>query len=339
MQTAPPIPFRLSRPEERLVDQEIKKLLKKGAIEVVEHTENQFFSNIFTVPKKDGTRRPVIDLRQLNQFVKKVPFKMEDLTQLPSVLQKGDFLCKIDLQDAYLSIPVAKKARVYLRFLWKGKLYQFTCLPFGLASSPRIFTKCLKPLLVYLQALGVCLLVYLDDFLIMAHTREQCLEQAQLIVGLLEKLGYLINREKSVLEPTQRLEYLGFLIDTVEMKFFLPETKILKIQNLAEKFVSEQISARQLASFLGLLQATLPAITIAPLYFRNLQRDLSKALNSSEGNQSYQTVVVLSLESRGELMWWKNWPPFHNGKNILVPKEQETIFSDASKDRELIWAP
>ena len=68
---APPTPFILLRPEERLVDQEIKKLLKKGAIEVVEHTENQFLSNIFTVPKKDGTRRPVIDLRQLNQFVKK----------------------------------------------------------------------------------------------------------------------------------------------------------------------------------------------------------------------------------------------------------------------------
>ena len=80
-------------------------------------TENQFLSNIFTVPKKDGTRRLLIDLRQLNQFVKKVPFKMEDLTQIPSVLQKGDFLCKIDLQDAYLLISVAKKARVYLRFL------------------------------------------------------------------------------------------------------------------------------------------------------------------------------------------------------------------------------
>ena len=52
MQTAPPTPFKLSRPEERLVDQEIKKLLKKGTIEVVEHTENQFLSNIFTVPKK-----------------------------------------------------------------------------------------------------------------------------------------------------------------------------------------------------------------------------------------------------------------------------------------------
>ena len=57
----------------------------------------------------------------------------------------------------------------------------------------------------------------------MAPTREQCLEQTQLIIGLLEKLGYVINREKSVLESTHRLEYLGFVIDTVEMKFFLPE--------------------------------------------------------------------------------------------------------------------
>ena len=67
------------------------------------------------------------------------------------------------------------------------------------------------------------LLVYLDDILIMAPTKEQCLEQAQLIIGLLEKLGYVINREKSVLEPTQRLEYLGFVINTVEMKLFLLE--------------------------------------------------------------------------------------------------------------------
>ena len=132
---------------------------------MMEHSENQFLSNIFTVPKKDGTRRPVIDFRQLNEFVQKVPFKMKDLTQLPSVLQKEDFLCKIDLQDTYLTIHVAKKARVYLRCLWKGKLYQFTCLLFGLASSPKIFTKCLKPLLVYLRALGIRLLVYLDNIL------------------------------------------------------------------------------------------------------------------------------------------------------------------------------
>ena len=93
-------------------------------------------------------------MRDLNNFIEPVHFKMEDLSHLPSVLRRGDFMCKIDLKDAYQTIPIAKKSRIYLRFLWRGRLYQFTCLPFGLRSSPRIFTKVLKPLLVYLRALS-----------------------------------------------------------------------------------------------------------------------------------------------------------------------------------------
>ena len=150
-----PTPFNLSKEEERLVDLEVEKLLRKVAIEEVEPCENPFLSNIFMIPKKGGERRPVVDMRDLNNFIEPVHFKMEDLSHLPSVLRRGDFMCKIDLKDAYQTIPIAKKSRIYLRFLWRGKLYQFTCLPFGLRSSPRIFTKVLNPLLVYLRALGV----------------------------------------------------------------------------------------------------------------------------------------------------------------------------------------
>ena len=129
-QQKPPTPFNLSKEEERLVDLE------------VEPCENQFLSNIFTIPKKGGERRPVVDMRDLNNFIEPVHFKMEDFSHLPSVLWRGDFMCKIDLKDAYQTIQIAKKSRIYLlRFLWRGRLYQFTCLPFSLRSSPRIFTK------------------------------------------------------------------------------------------------------------------------------------------------------------------------------------------------------
>ena len=133
------------------MDLEVEKFLRKGAIEEVEPCKNQFLSNIFKIPKKGGRRRPVVDMSDLNSFIEPVHFKMEDLSYLPSVLQREDFMCKIDLQDAYQTIPIAKKSRIYLRFLWRRRLYQF--LPFGLRSSPRTFTKVLKPLLVYLRAL------------------------------------------------------------------------------------------------------------------------------------------------------------------------------------------
>ena len=211
-------------------------------------------------------------------------------------------------------IPVAKKARAYLRFPWKGKLCQFTCLPFGLVSSPRIVTKCLKPLLIYLRALGVHLLAYLDDILIMAPTKEQYLEQAQLIVGLLEKLGYVINQEKSVTGPTQRLELFGFSIDIVETKFFLPGKKILKIQNLAEKFLSEQISARQLGNPSSYKNCSF-------IFLKSPERPFEGS-NSSEEKQRYWTAIPLSMESRGELMWRKNWLILSTMGNI---KKKEPI--------------
>ena len=233
-QQKPPTPFNLSEEEERLVDLEVEKLLRKGAIEEVEPCENQFLSNIFTIPKKGGERRPVVDMRDLNNFIEPVHFKMEDLSHLPSLLRRGDFMCKIDLKDAYQTIPIAKKSRIYLRFLWRGRLYQFTCLPFGLRSSPRIFTKVLKPLLVYLRALGVRLLVYLDDILIMAATPELCLEHMQLTWQLLTDLGFLGNLKKSVLAPKQQAEYLGFIVNSTEMKLFLTEEKLLRSKLKAE---------------------------------------------------------------------------------------------------------
>ena len=85
------------------MDLEVEKRLRKGAIEEVEPCENQFLSNIFTIPKKGGERRPVVD-----NFIEPVHFKMEDLSHLPSLLLRGDFMCKIDLKDAYQTIPIAK---------------------------------------------------------------------------------------------------------------------------------------------------------------------------------------------------------------------------------------
>ena len=133
----------------------------------------------------------MVDMRDLNSFINPVRFNMEHLSHLPSILRRRDFLCKIDLKDAYQTIPIAKKLRIYLWFLWKGRLHQFICLPSGLRSSPKIFTRALKPLLVYLRALGVRLLVYLDDILIMAATPALCLEHTQLTWQLLTDLGFL----------------------------------------------------------------------------------------------------------------------------------------------------
>ena len=267
----------------------------------------------------------------LEQFHRTSSFQNGGSVTLAITPPEGGFYVQDRLKDAYQTIPIAKKSRIYLRFLWRGRLYQFTCLPFGLRSSPRIFTKVLKPLLVYLRALGVRLLVYLDDILIMAATPELCLEHTQLTWQLLTDLGFLGNLKKSVLAPKQQAEYLGFIVNSIEIKLFLTEEKLLRAKLEAERLLKSNPVVKILASFLGFCQSTLPAIAVAPLHFRNLQVDMIKALKGSRGGQGYRSVVCLSPEAKKELEWWRDYVKMNNGKSILPPEEQDTIFSDASK--------
>ena len=64
---------------------------------------------------------------------------MESLGNICSLL-KQNFMIKIDLQDAYMSVPVPSKSRCLLAFLFDGKIYHFKVMPFGLNSAPRIST-------------------------------------------------------------------------------------------------------------------------------------------------------------------------------------------------------
>ena len=69
-----------------------------------------------------------------------------------------------------LHVPMHQAIWKYLRFVVNKKVYQFTCLPFGLATSPREFTKLLRPVVTLLRQQGVKLHVYLDYWLIRADT-------------------------------------------------------------------------------------------------------------------------------------------------------------------------
>ena len=65
---------------------------------------------------------------------------MDTLNTIINLMQKDAYMASVDLKDAYYSVKVDEKFRKYLRFWWEGQLYQFTCLPNGLSSAPRLFT-------------------------------------------------------------------------------------------------------------------------------------------------------------------------------------------------------
>ena len=113
--------------------------------------------------------------------------------------------------------PIAKKSRKYLQFIYHNKLYQFCVLLFGISTAPRVFSKILKPVIVLLRTRGISLIIYLDDLLIAAGTYIDSLNHTKQVISLLESLGFRVNCDKSIIIPTQKLEFLGFIIDSTSM--------------------------------------------------------------------------------------------------------------------------
>ena len=224
-QTSLPSPSLLSPPQTSLVQEEIISLLQKGAIiEVAFNPWARFYSNLFLVEKKGGSgQRPVINLSRFNNYVEYCHFKMEDLKAVADLLRPGDFMCKLDLKDAYFLVPLHRRSQKFIHFQFQGKTYQFTCLPFGLTSAPRIFTKILKPVTGILRKMGIRIIVYLDDMLIMNSTLEGARKDIMILKSILENLGFLINMEKSIFVPVQIFEFLGIIVDSTTMRFLLPD--------------------------------------------------------------------------------------------------------------------
>ncbi len=187
----------------------IAVLLAKDAIEPVPPAEMRqgFHSPYFIVPKKGGGLRPIPDLRVLNQALHKLLFKTR--RRIIKCIQPQDWFAAIDLKDAYFYVSILLRHRPFLRFTFEGRAWQYRVLPFGLSLSPRVFMKAVEGALTPLREMGVKILHYLDEWLILAQFREQFGDHRDLVLRHLSQLGLRVNWEKSKLSPVQRISFLG----------------------------------------------------------------------------------------------------------------------------------
>ena len=322
-----------SSQEQSLIYEEVLKMLQKGALTEITPTEANpgFYSSLFLVPKKDGGTRPVVNLKRLNEYIVPHHFKMEGIHTLRDLLRRNDWMTKVDLKDAYFMIPIHTSHRRLLRLCVRDRHYQFTCLPFGLSCAPWVFTKTLKPVTTMLRELGVRLVIYIDDILIMAETREQARDHTLGLIYLLENLGFIIHPVKSLTNPTQEIEFLGMQVDSRSMELRVPGQKLKQIRLEAAK-MAERLApptARELSRLLGKLNSLTQAIPPGPLFCRMLQRDLAAALEESD--QVYEVPCPLSEAAREELTWWKEQLTRWNGKSLVLRSPDIQMESDASQ--------
>ena len=219
------------------------------------------------------------------------------------MVKPGCYMASVDLKDAYYSVHVDTKYQKYLKFHWRGKLYQYTCLPNGLACAPRLFTKLLKPVYSTLRSQGNLSVGYIDDSYLQGNTIKNCQTNIQVTVHLFNFLGFLVHPEKSVLVPTQKLKFLGFILDSELMVVSLTLERAGDIKEAAKRLLDKpNPTIRELAEVIGKFVAAFQGCVYGPLHYRQLENDKISALKESQGD--YHAHVTLSTLARQDLHWW-----------------------------------
>ena len=157
-------------------------------------------------------------------------FKMPTPKNIQQLIQQCDFAFSIDLQDAYLHVPIVKHHRRFLHFVWHNVPYQWKVLPFGLATAPRFFTSLMKPILFLCHCKGLHIVIYLDDILVLVCSKRAGKRACLFLCSLLVHLGLHINFSKLDLCLSQSFTFLGWCWDTVCMSVSLSPDKLADIQ-------------------------------------------------------------------------------------------------------------
>ena len=323
-----PFEYPRSSKERDLIDSEVKKLLVKGVVSITTVEDGDYFSNLFTTPKKDGSYRTILNLKYLNKECDTKHFKMESLKQAIHMVRPNAYLASIDIKDAFYSVPIRDEHKKCLKFMWKCNPHQFEAMPNGYKDAMRIFTKLLKPVFSHLRSLGYTSVIYVDDSLLYGDTFEECLENVLITLKALQELGFVIHSRKSVLIPTQKIEFLGFIINTVDMTITLTQKKKTKIMDKANKVLRGKVTIRMVASLVGNLTSSFEAVPNGRLYYRHIELCKTKALKKS--GYDFDASCHISEEARKELNWW-----IQNIDNAFayiksIPKIDYTIHTDAS---------
>ena len=143
----------------------------------------KFQSRVFTVPKRDSPEgRWILDLSKLNAFIKCPKFRMLTMRDVRLLLPKGFWTVALDLKDGFWHLPVSRKKRPFLGFRYRGQLWQFRAMPFGLNVAPRVMTIILRKVLGLDAVIEAATSSYIDDILV-----NTSVIPAEQVIGHLER--------------------------------------------------------------------------------------------------------------------------------------------------------
>ncbi|MES9879857.1 MAG: reverse transcriptase domain-containing protein [Sedimenticola sp.] len=294
----------------------------------------KIISPMAAIPKPDGGVRLIHDCsrptgRAVNDFcTTDWHHTFARVDDAAALMTEGCYFAKVDLKSAYRSVGISKRSQSVTGFKWdfNGKTVYLkdTKLPFGAKLSPGIFHRLTQAVKRMMARKGYDLIVvYLDDFLIISKSQDQCEEALMCLIQLLRKLGFAIHWGK-VVGPTTTITFLGIELDSVSMQLRLPKQKLESMKQELHQFMShKRATKRQIQSIAGRLSWAAGVVKGGRVFLRRI---FNKIRTLKHG--SHRTLLTVDI--RQDLIWWSSFLETFNGKSTLLDRIPiECVFTDA----------
>jgi len=328
--------FPLTESQSKWLDVEIARLLEVGAIEHLGWDQGLsrkppgavLSAPVFLVHKKGPKKwRLVIDLRRLNSVLEDRPCKYEGIGTLARMAGRGWWMITFDLAQGYHHVLMADSAKGWMAFRVHGQWYRYKVLPFGLKWSPWIFTKLTRVMLRHWRSLGVMVTAYIDDFTVVAATRDELLMvRDTIIVPTLERLGWIRETSKGQWEPAQSAEVLGFMVDLEEGRIYIPEAKLQNVEKLCNQPVGKTMTKKELASLVGTIGSLKRAAPLIQLYLREAYTLIGRPRSA----QGWRALVQLTQVVVSDLAWIGSHIRALHGAPLWRPSKVLVLKTDAA---------
>ena len=289
------------------------------------------------VPKKNSKEvRMIMDCSRpptmnANSYIDLEHYKYVTVDDAANLCQPGCWLAKVDLKNVYRSVGRHPDSWRVTGMSWRFSgskvptyLYDKR-LPFGARASPMIFHRLTQAACHMMANKGYTVLAYLDDFLIIEPTQLRCRAAFNMLVSLLESLGFTINWTK-VVYPAQCLTFLGVEINTVKYELRLPVDRVAEWSLCKETNLKRKCSKLYLQRLLGKLNWVARVVRGGRIFLRRL-------ITLANSVKRPHHRVYLNLSARADLLWWTSLLPAHNCKTLFpsaIPELPTPVFTDAS---------
>ena len=208
-------------------------------------------------------------------------------------------------------------------------MYQFKALPFGLSTSPFVFTPLITVIGTFLRRRAITLHPYLNVWLARNKNRRKLLEHRQFILSLINSLGLIINYEKSDIVPAQVFTFIGMEFLTHIYIVRVPQTRQMKILDSVRVFSQKtSVSAKDFLSLLGQLNAAADPVMLGRLHLRPLQMSLHNQWKPQKFPLCHR--IGMTTKILQHLKWWLQEDLYRQGIPLKIDPPSHTIFTDAS---------